>query len=207
MRPVSRRNSRHSLVVGNTFQRTPMSRSALDKNPMPGHLLECNPVDEVATRRGTNHPRASSEKTRSSKYSSTGGLSPPEQLERQAEFHASTQDEACLSCLNSAGILRSESEMERNPQIPASTRDEALFHCPNPVESREATPNSTVSHNSQRHPEKLPEFTGTSPGNPGFPASTRGRPRESSSMRLEARFLYRDSGAMTCSPSPLAWET
>ena len=33
-----------------------MSRSALDKNPMPGHLLECNPVDEVATRRGTDTP-------------------------------------------------------------------------------------------------------------------------------------------------------
>ena len=31
----------------------------------------------------------------------------------------------------------------------------------NPVESREAPPNSTVSLTSQRHPEKLPEVTGT----------------------------------------------
>ena len=49
----------------------------------------------------------------------------------------------------------------------------------NPVESREAPPNSTVSLTSQRHPEKLPEVTGTCRGNPGFPAATRKRPRES----------------------------
>ena len=47
---------------------------------------------------------------------------------------------------------------------------------PNPVESREAPSNSTVSLNSQRHPEKLPEVTGTGRGNPGFPAATRERP-------------------------------
>ena len=35
-----------------------------------------------------------SEKTPGSKYSSTSGLSPRGHLERQAEFHASTQDEA-----------------------------------------------------------------------------------------------------------------
>src|SRR5574340_216012 len=34
------------------------------------------------------------EKTPGSKYSSTSGLSPRGHLERQAEFHASTQDEA-----------------------------------------------------------------------------------------------------------------
>ena len=49
----------------------------------------------------------------------------------------------------------------------------------NPVESREAPPNSTVSLTSQRHPEKLPEATGTCRGTPGFPAATRKRPRES----------------------------
>ena len=47
---------------------------------------------------------------------------------------------------------------------------------PNPDESREAPPNSTVSLNSQRHLENLPEVTGTSQGNPGFPAATRERP-------------------------------
>ena len=47
---------------------------------------------------------------------------------------------------------------------------------PNPDESREAPPNSTVSLNSQRHLENLPEVTGTSRGNLGFPAATRERP-------------------------------
>ena len=50
---------------------------------------------------------------------------------------------------------------------------------PNPVEFREALPNSTVTLTSQRHTEKLPEVTGTSRWNPGFPAATQERPRES----------------------------
>ena len=49
---------------------------------------------------------------------------------------------------------------------------------PQPVESREAPTNSTVSLSSQRHKKKLPEVTGTSRGNPGFSAVTRERPRE-----------------------------
>ena len=129
MRPFSRGNSRRGLVGGATFRRSPMSQSTLDKNPMPGHLFECNTVDEVGTQRGTDNPVHGREKPAGSKYSSTTGLSPREQLEQQAEFHASTQDEACLSCPNSAGTLASESEMQRNPEVPASTRDEALFHC------------------------------------------------------------------------------
>ena len=46
---------------------------------------------------------------------------------------------------------------------------------PNPVESRETPPNSSVSLTSQR--QDLPEITGTSRGNQGFPAPTRKRPR------------------------------
>ena len=49
---------------------------------------------------------------------------------------------------------------------PLETRPSSI--APNPVESREAPPNSTVSLNSQRHPEKLPEVTGRSRGNSGF---------------------------------------
>ena len=128
MRPISRRNSRRSLVGSATFRKNPISRSTLDKNPMPGPLFECNPVDEVTTRSGTDTPVHHQKKPAGSKYSSTSGLSPREQHERQAEFHAPPQDEACLSCPNSAGTLRLESEMERNPEFPASTRDEALFN-------------------------------------------------------------------------------
>ena len=35
-----------SLVGGATCRKTPMVRSNLDKNPMPGHHFEGNPVDE-----------------------------------------------------------------------------------------------------------------------------------------------------------------
>src|SRR5574337_572443 len=50
MRPVSRRHFRRGLVGGSTFRRTPISRSPLDKNPMPGHLSEHHPVNEVNTK-------------------------------------------------------------------------------------------------------------------------------------------------------------
>src|SRR5574342_767245 len=50
MRPFSRRHSRRGLVGGSTFRRTPISRSPLDKNPMPGHLSELQPVNEVHTK-------------------------------------------------------------------------------------------------------------------------------------------------------------
>ena len=67
---------------------------ALEKNPMPGHLFEGNPVDEGTTRRGTDTPVHRPEKPAGSTHSSTSGLSLREQLERQAEIHSSTEDEA-----------------------------------------------------------------------------------------------------------------
>ena len=100
---------------GATFWKTPISCSAIDKNPMSGHLFEGNPVDEGTTRRGTDSLMHLTEKTEDSTHSSTNGLLSCEQLERQAEFHSSTQDEAWLSCPNSSGTLWSEFEMERNP--------------------------------------------------------------------------------------------
>ena len=48
-RPVSRGNSRHSVGGGVTCRNTPISRPTLEKNPMPGHLFEGNPVDEGTT--------------------------------------------------------------------------------------------------------------------------------------------------------------
>ena len=94
MRPVSRGNFRHSLVDGDTCRKTPISRSALDKIPMPGHLFEDNPFDEGTTGRGTDTPGYHPEKPAGTTHSSRSDLSPREQLERQAEFHSSTQDEA-----------------------------------------------------------------------------------------------------------------
>ena len=94
MRPVSRVNSRRSVVGGVTCRNTPISRPTLEKNPMPGHLFEGNPVDEGTKRRVTDTPVHHSVKAAGSTHSSTRGLSSHEQLERQAEFHSSTQDEA-----------------------------------------------------------------------------------------------------------------
>ena len=52
------------------------------------------PVDEGTKRRVTDTPVHDSVKAAGSTHSSTRGLSSHEQLERQAEFHSSTQDEA-----------------------------------------------------------------------------------------------------------------
>ena len=64
---------------------------------------------------------------------------------------------------------------------------------PNAVESREAPPNTSVSVSSQRHPEQLPEVTGTSRGNTGNSCRN---PRKTSRVRLQ-RVLRTDSPTMT----------
>ena len=146
---------------------------------MPGHLFDGNPVDEGTIRMGTDTPMHLPEKPTGSTHSSTRGLKPPEQLERQAEFHSSekTRPDSPVPTLQGhcdrsqkwRGSLRFLRPLEMRPSSIA----------PHPVESREAPTNSTASLSSQRHNEKLPEVTGTSRWNPGFPAATQERPRES----------------------------
>ena len=75
MRPVSRVNSRRSVVGGVTCRNTPISRPTLEKNPMPGHLFEGNPVDEGTKRRVTDTPVHHSVKAAGSTHSSTSTLS------------------------------------------------------------------------------------------------------------------------------------
>ena len=94
MRPVSRGNSRRSVVGGVTCRNTPISRPTLEKNPMPGHLFEGNPVDEGTKRRVTDTPVHHLVKAAGSTYRLTSGLTTREQLERLGECHSSTQDEA-----------------------------------------------------------------------------------------------------------------
>ena len=86
---------------GNTCRKTPIPRSALDKNPMPGHLFEGNPVGEGTKRRGTDTPMHLLETPAGSTHSSTRGLRPPEQLERQEESHPREKtrpDSPVLTC-------------------------------------------------------------------------------------------------------------
>ena len=163
--------------MGGATCRTPsIPRSALEKDPRPGPLFEGNPVGEGTTRRGTATPVHRPQRPAGSTHSWTRGLRPPEQLERPAGCPSSvktrphspvpTLQGPCGLSPKQRGILRFLSPLEVRPSSIA----------PNPDESREAPPNSTVSLNSQRHLENLPEVTGSSPGNPGFPAATRERP-------------------------------
>ena len=78
-----------SHLGGATCRATPISRSALEKNLMPGHLFKGNPVVEGTTRRGTDTPVPRPGTPAGSTHSSTRVLRPPEQLERQAEFPSS----------------------------------------------------------------------------------------------------------------------
>ena len=179
MRSVSQRNSRHSLVGGATFRKTQISLSALDKISKPGHLFECNPVDEVTTQMGTDTPVHCPEKPQVPNTArqvachpvntSRGKRSSMPQPKKRPHSPVPTLQGLCNRSHTWRGTLRFLPQLEMRPSSIA----------PNPVESREAHPNSTVSLTSQRHPEKLPEVTGTSRGNPGFPSATRERPRES----------------------------
>ena len=61
---------------------------------MAWYLFECNREDEVTTRRGIDTLVASSGKSHRFQNNSISDLTLNEELERQAEFCASTQDEA-----------------------------------------------------------------------------------------------------------------
>ena len=77
-----------------TFRKTPISPSTQDKSRCPGTssnvTLKMKSQHEVALTPELHHP----EKAAGSKYNSTSGLSPREQLERKTEVHSSTQDAA-----------------------------------------------------------------------------------------------------------------
>src|SRR5574337_251634 len=96
-----------------------------------------------STRRGSDSPCILWKKPPGSKYSSTSGLSPRGHLERQAEFHASTQDEAGLPCPQSAGALRSESEIRGTLRFLPPLELRPSSNAPSPVEAREAPPTSS----------------------------------------------------------------
>ena len=84
--------SRRGLVGGSTFRRTPISRAPLDKNPMPGHLSELQPVNAVYTK-GQSFRASFGKKPRFQIQLDKRPLSPGTSREA-GEFHASTQDEA-----------------------------------------------------------------------------------------------------------------
>ena len=194
-----------SYVGGATCRATPISPSALDKSPMPGHLFKGNPVGEGTTRRGTDTPVHCPETPAGSTHSSTRGLRPPEQLERHAEFPSSdkrrpespvpTQQGPCGRSPKRRGSVRFQPRLEKRPSSIV----------PSPAESREAPP-------TPQHPSPLRGTLGSSlrslsevEGNEGFPPQPEKDLESPSSMRLEALVPSHDSRAMTRTPLPRAW--
>ena len=127
-----------SHVCCATCRMTPISRSALEMNPMPGHLFEGNPVGEGTKRRGTDTPMHLLETPAGSTHSLSRALRPPERLKGQAEFRYSdktrpdspvpTLQGPCGRSQKWRGSLRFLPPIEMRPSFISS----------NLVESREA---------------------------------------------------------------------
>ena len=92
---------------GATCRTPPIPRSAFEKDPKPGPNFEGNPVGEGTTRRGTDTPVHHPERPAGSTHSSARGLSPPEQLERQAGFPSSdkTRPDSPVPTLHSSTLV------------------------------------------------------------------------------------------------------
>ena len=95
--------------------------------------------------------------------------------------------------------------LKRNPELPASTGDEALFQCTKPSGVPRGPSHfqfPRLLRATMRSPLRSPAQGEGSQGS--LPQSEKDLERPSSA-RLEARFPYHNSRAMTRSPSPLAW--
>ena len=92
-------SSQYEAFARYRISRPPISRSTLEKNPIPAHLFEGKPVDEGTTRRGTDTRVHRPEKPAGPTNISTSGLSPCKQLERQT-IQARTLEWAAISFSN-----------------------------------------------------------------------------------------------------------
>ena len=126
---------------------------------------------------------------------SRGKLSSMPHPKTRPDSPVTTLQGPCDPSLKWIGTLRFLPQLEMWPSSNA----------PNPVESREAPPSSTVSLTSQRHHESSLRSPAQVEGTEGFLPQPVKDLESPSSTRLEARFPYHDSRAMTRSPSPLAW--
>ena len=144
MMPVSRGSSRRSLVGGDTCRKTPIARSALDKNPMPGHPLEGNPVDEGTTRRGTDTPVHLPEKPTGSTHSWTRGLSPRVQLERQDELHSPHRTRPDSPVPNMLGPCNPNQKLRGTLRFLPQLEMRPSSIAPKPLESGEVPPTHSV---------------------------------------------------------------
>ena len=137
MRPFSGGNSRCSLVGGATCLKTPIVRSALHKNPMPGHHFEGNPVDEGTTEGLLKLPCIIQKNPQVLHTARQVECYPVNiSIGKQSLFppHKTRPDSpvpTLQGLCDPSQIWRIRSQ-ERNPEVPASTCHEALFHCTKP---------------------------------------------------------------------------
>ena len=170
-----------SHVGGATGRTPPIPRSAFEKDPMPGHLFEGNPVDEGTNQRITDTPVHRLEKPADSTHSLTRGLKPDEQLERQAGFPSSdktrhdspvpTLQGPCGLSPKQRGSLRFLPPLEMRPSSIAT----------NPAESREAPP-------TPQYPSTLRDTLGSSLRSPAEVEGndfSRHNPRKTSIVPLQ----------------------
>ena len=159
-----------NLILGPQLEKThetPLSSrdeglfSCMARKTIPSHLSKLH--------RRLHSLYATQWAPRDTRRDSTGERSPFFPLKTRPYSPGPTLQGPCDRSQKWRGTLRFLPQLEKRPSSIE----------PNSVVSREAPPNTRVSLNSQRLPEKLPEVTGTSRGNPGVPAATQERPRES----------------------------
>ena len=171
---------------GATCRTTPIPRSALEKDPRPGPLFEGNTVGEGTTRRGTAIPMNRQQRPAVSTQSSTRGLRPTEQLERQAGFPSSvktrpdspvpTLQGPCGRSPKRRGSLRFQPPLEVRPSSVAQDPAESREAPPTP---QDASPLRGTLGSSLRSPAE-------GEGNEGFPPLPKKDLESPSSTRLEA---------------------
>ena len=146
---------------------------------IPLHRFECQPKINSQHEQSSDAPVANLKRAPGPKFTSPGGLNPLDNSRgKQSSMppHKSRPDSLFETAYTPRDPRQNRRETPRFlPQLEMRPSSIAQI----PLESPEATPNSTVFLTSHRHHEKLPEVAVTSRGSPGFPAATRERPRDS----------------------------
>src|SRR5574340_977649 len=127
------------------------------------------------------------------------------QSTRRGSFFLFLSEETPGAPYCSTSGLSPRGHLATHPELPASTGDEALFQCTKPSGVPRGPSHLQLPwllRATMRSPLRSPAQVEGTQGFLPQPGKDLERP---SSTRLEARFPYHGSGAMTRSPSPLAW--
>src|SRR5574340_100182 len=185
------------------FSTTSNYRSPLNKNTMTGHLHKHLPVNEV-NKKGQFFRASAGKKPQVPKTARQAAALPGDMSrgKRSSMPQAKTRPDSPVPSLQGPCDRSLKSEV---PAVPASTGDEALFQCTKPSGVPRGPSHLQfpwLLRATMRSPLRSPAQVEGTQGFLPQPEKDLERP---SSTRLEARFPYQDSRAMTRSPSPLAW--